>query len=256
MRLVITKDYAQSARLTARHIARAAQQNPEALLGFATGTTPIPAYAALVEMVKKGELDLSRIHTVNLDEYVGLSPQNPNSYRFFMDEQLFVPAGVNPANVTIACGDAPSQSEELARLHAFSAAHRTDLQLLSVGVNGHIGFNEPDSVFHDGYHVVQLTQQTIESNARLFNSMEEVPRAAYTMGCGDIMRAKSIVFIATGENKHSAVRAMLEEGDVNPQIPATILKFHPCCTLYLDKDLVAGICPDTTVEVEEADPSL
>ncbi len=255
MRLVITKDYAQSARLTARHIAAAVQKNPEALLGFATGSTPIPAYAELVEMVKRGEVDFTRAHTVNLDEYAGLSGDDVNSYRYFMNQHLFVPAGINPANVTIPQGNAPDTHAELKRLREYSAAHRTDLQLLSIGVNGHIGFNEPDDIFHDSYHLVQLTEQTIQSNSRLFASIEEVPTQAYTMGAGDIMRAHSIVFIATGDNKRQAMRAVLEDGPVTPQVQATILKFHPDCTLYLDEALVAGITPGLGVQVEHAAPT-
>ncbi len=252
MRLVITKDYAQSARLTARHIAAAVKKKPEALLGFATGSTPIPAYAELVEMVKRGEADFTKAHTVNLDEYAGLPGSDPNSYRFFMDQHLFVPAGVNPANVTIPRGDAPDSHAELKRLREFSAAHRTDLQLLSIGVNGHIGFNEPADIFHDSYHLVALTQQTIQSNSRLFSSIAEVPTHAYTMGAGDIMRAHSIVFIATGDSKRQAMRAVLEDGPVTPEVQATILKFHPNCTLYLDAALVEGIAPGLFVQVEQA----
>ena len=252
MRLVITNGYEESARLTALHIARTVQEKPNALLGFATGTTPIPVYGALVEMVKKGEVDFSAAYTVNLDEYAGLPGSHPQSYRYFMNQHLFAPAGIQAEHVTIPQGDAPDPHLELERLRRFSAAHRTDLQLLSIGVNGHIGFNEPDEIFHDSYHLVHLTEQTIKSNARLFSSIDEVPTQAFTMGVGDIMKAKSIVFIATGENKKSAIRTLVEEGPVTPQVQATILKFHPDCTLYLDKDLMAGITPALGVVVEHA----
>lgn len=248
MRLIITRSGLESAQLAAEAIRTALVQKPDMTLGLATGSTPIPVYQALVDAYQQGRADFSRIHAVNLDEYVGLSPDHPQSYRRYMEENLFRPVGIRPEQVVIPRGDLEPEGE-LVRLNQFTAAHPIDLQLLSVGVNGHIGFNEPESVFYDKYHLVSLAQQTRISNARFFSSMEEVPTQAITMGVGDIMRAGKIVFLATGQEKLPAMQAILEPGPVTPACQGTVLKLHRDCDIYLDQELAGQITPAPEVEV-------
>jgi glucosamine-6-phosphate deaminase len=168
-----------------------------------------------------------------------------------MQKHLFAPLNIPLSHIEIPCGTAKIE-EEIERMNAFMDRHSIDVQLLSTGTNGHIGFNEPSDVFHDKYHCVALTQETRMCNSRLFSSIDEVPRAAITMGIGEIMRSKSIAFLATGEAKLHAMKTVLEDGDVTPAIQATILKFHRDCTIYLDNEIADKIKPSANVEVTYA----
>lgn len=248
MRLIITHSYDESATLCAKMIYDTVSKKKDALLGLATGTTPVPVYEKLVQAHKKGDVDFSQVRSVNLDEYIGLSGDDPNSYLYFMRKNLFDPLGIPLSRIIIPNGQEPV-SQELERLNAFADSNIIDIQLLSVGVNGHIGFNEPSNVFHNKYHLVSLTDKTRQSNSRLFNSIDEVPTHAITMGIGGIMGAKCIAFIATGNEKLVAMKAILEDYDVTPQIQGTILKFHQNCTIFLDKNLARNIKPSANVEV-------
>lgn len=249
MKLVISKSYEEGARRVASHIAAAVQKRKDLLLGLATGSTPVPVYRCLAEGNARGEIDFSEARVVNLDEYVGLAKDHPNSYHRFMRENLLDAVGIPDSRFTIPRGDAPLE-EELARLNAFAAQNPIDLQLLGVGANGHIGFNEPDTIFPDGYHAVTLAQGTIQDNARFFDNPESVPTMAITMGIGTIMRAGEIILLASGENKREAMRALLEEGDVTPAVPVTALKLHGNCTIYLDEALAKDIAVAPYITVE------
>lgn len=249
MKLIITESYEQSAELSAEMMLDVVRRKPEALLGLATGSTPIPVYAHMVQAAKAKTADFSKVCTINLDEYVGLAGDDPNSYLYFMRKHLLDDCGITLDRVMIPDGLADPR-EELARMNTYADAHTIDVQLLSVGVNGHIGFNEPSDRFYDQYHKVNLTYQTRRSNSRLFSNMEEVPRAAITMGVGGIMRAKKIVFLATGEEKYDAMKRMLKDGDVTPENQGTILKFHPDCTVFLDRAIADRIVPAAYIEVE------
>jgi len=248
MRLVITKSDEESARLAAECIAEVVNEKRDSLLGFATGSTPEPVYAQLVAMCARGEVDFSGVRTVNLDEYVGLNAEDPHSYMYYMRKNLFDKAGIDLSRVTIPRGDADPE-EEVRRLNAFSDKNNIDIQLLGVGVNGHIGFNEPCDCFYNKYHIVTLTEKTKKSNSRMFSRMEDVPERAITMGVGDIMRAKRIVFLANGIEKLDAMKAILEPRDVTPRIQGTILKFHQDCKIIIDKVLAELINPAPEVEV-------
>jgi glucosamine-6-phosphate deaminase len=252
MKLIITKSYDESAELCAHQIADVVMRKKDAMLGLATGTTPIPVYRHMVRIHKEGGADFSEIKSVNLDEYVGLDGEDPNSYLFFMRQHLFDPLGIPLSNIEIPCGMANIQNE-IRRMNAFMDKNQIDVQLLSVGTNGHIGFNEPADVFHDKYYCVTLTEKTRRDNARLFRSLDEVPKKAITMGIGGIMRSKSIVFLATGTAKLPAMKAILEDGDVTPKNPGTILKFHQNCTIYLDREIANDIKPSTNVEIGYSD---
>ena len=251
MHLIITESYEQSAVLAARRTADAVKQNPNALLGLATGTTPIPLYQELCRMQSHGEVDLCGVSTINLDEYVGLAGDDENSYLYFMRKHLLDPIGISLSHVYIPNG-AADPTAEIKRMNDFADQHPIDVQVLSVGENGHIGFNEPGDVFFDKYHLVKLTESTRKANSRLFSDISQVPTYAITMGIGGIMRAREIVFLATGKEKLAAMKAMLEEGDVTPKNQGTILKFHQACTIYLDKEIAAGIQPAKHVKVTYA----
>lgn len=249
MKLIITESYEQSAKLAAEMMLEVIRQKPDALLGLATGSTPIPVYAHMVEAAEKKKVDFSRVCTINLDEYVGLAGEDRNSYLYFMREHLLDACGIPLDHVMIPNGIA-EPVKEVERMNNYADAHQIDVQLLSIGVNGHIGFNEPSHCFCDQYHTVTLTEQTRKSNSRLFSSIDEVPKEAITMGVGGIMRAKKIVFLATGEEKFAAMKQILEEGDVIPENQGTIMKFHQDCTVFLDKAVADRITPAAYVEVE------
>lgn len=250
MKLIITESYEQSARLAARDITEIVKEKPDALLGLATGSTPIPVYKYMVEDAKGG-VDYTKVKTINLDEYIGLAGDDENSYLYFMRRHLIDPCGIPLERVMIPDGLGDVDAE-LRRMNEFANANPIDVQLLSVGVNGHIGFNEPADRFYDGYHTVTLTERTRQSNSRLFNSIDEVPKAAITMGIGGIMRAAKIVFLATGEEKYAAMKAILEDGDITPSNQGTVLKLHRDCVIYLDRQTAEGIKPASYVEVQYA----
>ncbi|MDO5299294.1 MAG: glucosamine-6-phosphate deaminase [Clostridia bacterium] len=205
----------------------------DSVLGLATGSTPVPAYEKLVQWYQKGVIDFDRIRTFNLDEYVGIDHKNPLSYHAFMQEHLFSKVNLRPENVHLPSGHSAAAGK--AYDDAIRAAGGIDIQLLGIGRNGHIGFNEPAKEFTYGTHVVTLTQNTIEANARFFKSADEVPRQAISMGIGNIMAAKCVVLVATGESKAEAVYKTIR-GPITPEVPASILQLHPCCVILTDRE--------------------
>jgi len=211
-----------------------AQQNPQAVFGLATGATPIPTYQRMIARCKAGEVSFAGVTTFNLDEYCNLPEAHPQSYRSFMRAQLFGQIDILPQNTHFLDGNA---SDELAECQRFDALVEQvggiDLQLLGIGRNGHIGFNEPDDTFTDGSFKVELTPSTIAANSVYFTEDVPMPTHAMTMGVGSILRAKEIVLIATGSAKAEAIKAMIE-GPVDPQSPASALQKHKNVTIYLD----------------------
>lgn len=206
-------------------------KKPDAVLGLATGSTPVPTYQELIRLNREGVIDFSKVRSYNLDEYVGLDPAHECSYRRFMDENLFNHINIDPANTHVPDGvnpDPAGYDREIAK------AGYVDLQLLGIGSNGHIGFNEPGGCFIYPTNVVALTENTIKDNARFFNSIDEVPKSAISMGIGTIMSARRVILIATGANK-ARVIARAVNGDVTPQVPASALRFHQNCQFFLDK---------------------
>ncbi len=210
-------------------------RRPESVLGMATGSTPIPAYRELIRLHQKGLVDFSRAVSFNLDEYVGLPVEHPCSYHRFMQEQLFAHVNIRPEAVHVPDGNA-ADLEAAARAYdeAIREAGGIDVQVLGIGRNGHIGFNEPNEQFVYGCHVVRLTASTIQANRRFFASEAEVPRRAVSLGIGSIMNARQILLIATGESKARAVREAVY-GDVTPRIQASILRTHPDVIFLLDR---------------------
>jgi glucosamine-6-phosphate isomerase len=203
---------------------------PDSVLGFATGSTPLGLYAKLVEKNKAGLIDFSRITTFNLDEYCGLPRENPQSYYSFMHDHLFSHINVQKENVHLPDGMAADVSAECERYESkIDAAGGIDLQILGIGANGHIGFNEPGAVFYDRTHCEELKESTREANKRFFNSIDEVPTHAISMGVGTIMRARKIVLLGS-RGKKDIIEKMLY-GDIDPQVPASIVRFHPDVTV-------------------------
>ena len=241
MQLRIFDEAQQACHAAAVMLAAQLLQKPDSVLGLATGSSPIPSYDLLASEYAAGVLDFSRVTTFNLDEYVGLGPAHPQSYRYFMEEHLFSRVNIRPeaSHVPDGCAD-DLAAEAAAYDEAIRAAGGLDVQLLGIGRNGHIGFNEPGERFVDGCHVVELAQNTIAANARFFASEAEVPRQAISMGIGSIMSARRILLIATGESKAEAI-ARTVQGDVTPWVPASILKTHPNVMLLLDRAAAARL---------------
>lgn len=242
MNIIKVKDYAELSRKAANIIAAQIIMKPDCVLGLATGSSPIGTYEQLVEKYNAGDLDFSKLSTVNLDEYRGLSHSDPQSYHYFMNENLFkhvnvrkdatfVPDGSNP-DAAAAC----AAHEEIIR-----SLGGIDLQLLGLGNNGHIGFNEPAAAFDKETHCVDLTESTIQANSRLFDSIDQVPTQAYTMGIGTIMLAKKILVVVNGEVKADAV-AKSFFGPITPEVPASVLQMHPDVTIVADEAALSK-CP-------------
>lgn len=219
------------AKAAAGEIASLLERKPDCVLGLATGSTPEDTYAELVRMHKEEGLDFSRASSYNLDEYVGLDPAHPQSYRYFMNVHLFDHVNIDKAKTHIPDGSYASGAEYDA---AIARAGGVDLQILGIGRNGHVGFNEPDSALITGTHEAILTEDTREANARFFDSIDEVPKSAMSMGMGSIFAARKILLLALGEGKRDAVRALLDD-KVTTEIPATLLKLHPDVTVLCDR---------------------
>ena len=232
MNVYIYPDAQTLAKAAAALIAGLMVEKPDAILGLATGSTPVPLYKELARLNAEGAISFRKIRSYNLDEYAGLNPDHPQSYRYFMNEQLFNHVDIDPANTHVPSGfaDAASAADYDAQIEA---AGGVDLQLLGIGRNGHIGFNEPADDFSRTTHIVDLTQSTREANARFFDSIDEVPTQAVTMGIGTIMKARRVLLIATGADKAATMRAMLK-GPITPQVPASVLALHPNATVMMD----------------------
>lgn len=235
MKMIKTKDYMEMSRKAAGIIAAQIIMKPDCVLGLATGSSPIGLYDQLVKWYEKGDLDFSQVSSVNLDEYRGLKPEDDQSYDYFMHKYLFDRVNIDPANTNVPDGMAQNAEEECMRYEELIASYGgVDLQLLGMGHNGHIGFNEPGPVFEKRTHCVDLTESTIEANKRFFASAEDVPRQAYSMGIGTIMKAKKILVVVSGEDKAEMLaKAFL--GDVTPEVPASILQMHPDVTVVADE---------------------
>lgn len=216
-------------------IASLLQSKPKAVLGLATGSSPVGVYAKLVEMHRKGLVSFARATTFNLDEYVGLPVDHPQSYRSFMNEHLFRHVDIDLARTYVPDGNAPDLEEECRRYdRLLEEEGPVDLQLLGIGHNGHIGFNEPDASLSSGTHVMDLFETTRKANARFFDSIDQVPRQAVTMGVASILKARQIVLVVRGEDKAEAVKCALK-GPITTQCPASLLQSHPNVVVLLDE---------------------
>lgn len=236
MNVIITKNYEELSKVAAREMAEVIKNNPSAILGLATGGSPIGMYKELIRMNKDGEIDFSTVTTVNLDEYVGLSGEHPQSYRYFMNDNLFNHINIDKKNTYVPNGLAKDVEEECKNYDSkIAQLGGTDVQLLGIGNNGHIAFNEPDEALVSGTHLTNLTEDTIRANARFFDSIDEVPKTALTMGLGGIMKSKKIIVIASGESKAEAVKAMVN-GKISTNMPASMLQMHRDVVVIVDEE--------------------
>lgn len=211
-------------------------QKPDSVLGLATGSTPLKPYNQMIDLYKKGVVDFSQVTTFNLDEYVRLNVKDKNSYHSFMHENLFDHINIPEDNINFLNGNAEDLEQECKNYEKkIKAAGGIDIQLLGIGSNGHIAFNEPADCFQRWSHVVTLKESTVKDNSRFFASIDEVPTQAVTMGIGSIMQAKKILIIALGAKKAAAIKQLID-GNVTPMCPASVLQFHTDVTLMLDKE--------------------
>lgn len=235
MKIIKAKDYYRMSRMAANIISAQVIIKPDCVLGLATGSTPLGTYEQLIRWYEKGDIDFSQVTSINLDEYKGLSPENDQSYRYFMNTNLFSKINIDINKTYVPNGLEPD-SEKACRDYnnIIAESGGVDLQLLGLGLNGHIGFNEPGAAFECETHCVNLTQSTIDANSRFFDSYEEVPKQAYTVGIKAIMQAKKIVIIVSGENKAEIVKKAFF-GPITPQVPASVLQLHNDVTLVGDE---------------------
>ena len=241
MIIYVGKDYQDVSRKAANIMSAQIIMKPNAVLGLATGSTPVGLYKQLIEWYNKGDLDFSQITSVNLDEYKGLSGDNDQSYRYFMNTNLFDHVNIDKNKTYVPNGLEEDSDKACADYNEIiRSVGGIDIQLLGIGGNGHIGFNEPDSAFAQTTHCVDLTESTIEANKRFFASADDVPRQAYTMGIGTIMRAKKILLIVNGEAKADIV-AKAFFGPVTPEVPASILQLHNDVVIVGDKAALSKI---------------
>ena len=241
MRIIRTKNYDEMSRKAAAIIAAQVIHKPNCVLGLATGGTPVGTYKNLVEWYKSGDLDFSEVSTVNLDEYRGLPREHRESYWSFMHRNLFDHVNIPADRINLPDGTNMDADAECKRYDAVIAGlGGVDLQLLGIGHDGHIGFNEPDDHFPGMTHEVKLTAMTREANKRFFDSIDEVPTAAFTMGIGTVIAARKIVMVVTGADKAGILNASFF-GPVTPQVPASILQFHPDVTVICDEAAASKI---------------
>ena len=237
MNYIVVDSYKELSRKAAQIIASVVTLKPDCVLGLATGSSPVGTYDRLTEMYENGELDFSRVTSVNLDEYVGLDGTNDQSYRYFMNKNLFDRVNIDKSRTFVPNGLATDPAAEgLAYDEHIKSLGGIDIQLLGIGLDGHIGFNEPDSFFTKETHLVKLHESTIEANSRFFASREEVPTTAITMGMGSIMQAKRVLLIANGAKKKEIMEKAFF-GPITPEVPASILQMHPDVTvIYCEKE--------------------
>lgn len=241
MRLIVCDNQQEIANIGADMIAEVITANPTAVLGLATGSTPVPMYAELIRRYEAGKLDFSTVRSVNLDEYYPLAPDNDQSYRYFMNHQLFDHINIDKNSTSVPDGLA---TDPAAACAAYEAHIRElggiDIQVLGIGGNGHIGFNEPTDTFVGPTHIVELTESTIQANSRFFEKIEDVPTKAISMGVGSIMKAKKIILVANGAGKAKAIADTLE-GPITPWVPASVLQLHHDVTIIIDEAAAADL---------------
>ena len=241
MKIIRAKDYADMSRKAANILSAQVIMKPNCVLGLATGGTPVGIYKQLIDWYNKDDLDFTEVTTVNLDEYRGLPRSHPESYWSFMHRNFFDHVNVAPGRIHLPNGEDPDAAGECARYDAvIQSVGGVDMQLLGIGHDGHIGFNEPGAAFELGTHCVDLTEATIEANKRFFASRDEVPRQAYTMGIKTIMQARKVLLAASGADKADIVARALC-GPVTPEVPASILQMHPDLTVVLDAAAAANL---------------
>jgi glucosamine-6-phosphate deaminase len=241
MKLIEAKNYEHMCELAANYMSEKVRENPTITLGLATGGTPLGTYERLIEDFQLGKTSYKQVVSFNLDEYIGLTGHDPNSYRYYMNKNFFNHIDIDLGNTFVPNGgtvDLEQECQEYERKIAEKGG--VDLQLLGIGSNGHIGFNEPGASFQSYTHVVELTKSTREANSIYFETMDDVPEKAVTMGIASIMKSKEILLLVSGEHKHEAL-AKLINGEVTEQFPASILKQHPFVTIIADEAAIGNL---------------
>jgi glucosamine-6-phosphate deaminase len=247
MLVIIKENYEQMSLEAAKQVASLIRKKPDCIVGFATGSTPLGLYKELIRMHKTEGLDFSKVTSFNLDEYVGLPPSHDQSYHYFMWENLFKHININPSNVHIPMGMAEDVDAFCDWYENKIVEHGgIDLQILGIGANGHIAFNEPGSSLGSRTRIKTLTEKTIKDNARFFKSLDEVPRFAITMGVGTIMEARNLLVLANGKGKAEAIKETVE-GSIMAKYPATIVQLHRYATVVIDKDAASKLEGDYSV---------
>jgi glucosamine-6-phosphate deaminase len=242
MKIIEAKDYQEMSRLASEYLIKRIKKEPNATIGLATGGTPKKTYELLIEDHKKNGTTYSGITTFNLDEYIGLNPENVNSYHHYMNQALFKYIDICNKNIFIPNGLASNIEQECKEYEETMMAHGgIDVQLLGIGANGHIGFNEPGTPFLSNTHVVELAPSTRKANARFFDSMKDVPTHAITMGIASIMTSKEILLLVSGEEKNAALKRLLTEEEPDESFPASILRKHPHVTIIADQKALKGV---------------
>ncbi|MCM3741818.1 glucosamine-6-phosphate deaminase [Oceanobacillus luteolus] len=235
MEFIKVKDFKEMSMKAAEVIADRVKESEKPVLGLATGSTPEGLYKILVEKYKQGEIDFSKTVTFNLDEYIGLPDDDPQSYHYFMNENLFKHINIPAENTHVPSGMAEDVQQECRDYESLiQSTGKIDLQILGIGKNGHIGFNEPGTAFDSRTHIVDLDETTIQANARFFDSIDDVPTKAITMGIGTILESKEILMIISGEGKREAVTKLLQ-GEISKDFPASALHKHPNTTVIIDE---------------------
>lgn len=243
MRIIVCDNYDLLSKKAAQIVGSQMILNPKSILGLATGSTPIGMYKNLIKMYEEGLIDFSKTTTFNLDEYYQLPINNDQSYHYFMDENLFNHININRENIHIPNGMADDIDAECVLYDKMIDDNGIDIQILGIGNNAHIGFNEPTINFNKGTHMVTLDESTREANARFFNSLDEVPTKAITMGTGSIFKSKKILLLASGANKAEAIYNTVH-GKVTPEVPSSILQFHKDVIIILDKEAASLLNED------------
>ena len=241
MKVIVTNSYDETCAVIANMIKELVNAKPDAKLGLATGGTPVPIYKKLIEMNKAGEVDFSRVHTVNLDEYCGIPGTHDQSYRYFMDTNLFDHINIDKKNTFVASGMGDFEANAREREEKVREGGAADLQLLGIGNNGHIAFNEASDHLIAVAHTEKLTESTINANARFFEKKEDVPTMAITMGMGDILAAKKVVLAATGLAKVPAIKGLIMDDVITTQNPSTMLKMHEDAVVVIDRELADAV---------------
>ena len=248
MRILVCKDYNEVSKKAAQIILSQVTLHPSSVLGLATGSTPVGMYKELIKLYEAGLIDFSKVSTFNLDEYCGLSHDNPQSYYQFMQENLFNKVNIHSERTHLPKGDVLDlEAECLGYDQRIQRAGGIDLQVLGIGNNAHIGFNEPNQHFETGTHVVQLDESTRQANARFFSGMDDVPTHAITMGIGSIFKSKKIMLLASGLGKAQAIFDTVY-GKIQANVPSSILKLHPDVLIILDKE-AASLLNESDYEI-------
>lgn len=235
MKVIVTKNYDEMSEKAFEIIKEIILNKNDATLGLATGSSPVGIYKCMVKEFNEGKLSFKNVKSVNLDEYVGQGVGDEQSYVEFMKEHLFNLVDIDMNNTDLPCGMAQDVIAECERYNKMLNSTLIDVQILGIGSNAHIGFNEPNTPFDSVTHVVNLTKETILDNARFFNTIEEVPTQAISMGISNIMNAKSIILVACGKNKAQAIKNVVE-GEITPSVPGSVLQNHPNVTIITDED--------------------